>query len=81
MRSPATSRATSPPRLETCRALSLPLDSSPARWAAVRELAASLPSAEFRLVDTGHTPRYEAPAAVAAAVRDVLERTLAERRE
>jgi 3-oxoadipate enol-lactonase len=40
-----------------------------------RELARSLPNAEFRLVETGHTPVYEAPAAVAAAVRDVLART------
>jgi 3-oxoadipate enol-lactonase len=39
-----------------------------------RELAAALPNAEFRLVETGHTPPYEAPVAVAAAVRDVLER-------
>lgn len=28
-----------------------------------------------RLVETGHSPIYEAPAAVAAAVRDVLART------
>jgi pimeloyl-ACP methyl ester carboxylesterase len=40
-----------------------------------RQLARSLPNAEFRLVETGHTPVYEAPAAVAAAVRDVLART------
>jgi pimeloyl-ACP methyl ester carboxylesterase len=40
-----------------------------------RELASSLPNAEFRLVETGHSPVYEAPAAVAAAVRDVLART------
>jgi len=40
-----------------------------------RELARSLPNAEFRLVETGHSPVYEAPAAVAAAVRDVLART------
>lgn len=39
-----------------------------------RELAESLPNAEFRLVDTGHTPVWEAPDAVAAAVRDVLKR-------
>jgi pimeloyl-ACP methyl ester carboxylesterase len=39
-----------------------------------RELAGALPHAEFRLVETGHTPPYEAPAAVAAAVRDVLTR-------
>ena len=37
-----------------------------------RELAAALPNAEFRLVDAGHTPVYETPDAVAAAVRDVL---------
>ena len=40
-----------------------------------RELASSLPNAEFRLVETGHSPVYEAPATVAAAVRDVLART------
>ena len=40
-----------------------------------RQLASSLPNAEFRLVETGHSPVYEAPAAVAAAVRDVLART------
>ena len=40
-----------------------------------RELAGSLPNAEFRLVETGHSPVYEAPAAVAAAVRDVLARS------
>jgi 3-oxoadipate enol-lactonase len=40
-----------------------------------RELASSLPDAEFRLVETGHTPVYGAPGAVAAAVRDVLART------
>jgi pimeloyl-ACP methyl ester carboxylesterase len=40
-----------------------------------RELAASLPDAEFRLIEeAGHTPVYETPDAVAAAVRDVLER-------
>jgi pimeloyl-ACP methyl ester carboxylesterase len=39
-----------------------------------RELADALPNAEFRLVETGHTAPYEAPAAVAAAVRDVLAR-------
>jgi 3-oxoadipate enol-lactonase len=39
-----------------------------------RELAAALPNAEFRLVETGHTPLYEDPAAVASAVRDVLAR-------
>jgi pimeloyl-ACP methyl ester carboxylesterase len=37
-----------------------------------RELAQCLPDAEFRLVDAGHTPVYEAPVAVAAAVRHVL---------
>jgi 3-oxoadipate enol-lactonase len=40
-----------------------------------RELAASLPDAEFRLVEAaGHTPVYETPEVVAAAVRDVLAR-------
>jgi pimeloyl-ACP methyl ester carboxylesterase len=39
-----------------------------------RELAEALPNAEFRLLDTGHTPVYEAPDAVADAVRDVLSR-------
>jgi 3-oxoadipate enol-lactonase len=39
-----------------------------------RELAAQLPDAEFRLVDAGHTPVYETPEAVAAAVRDLLAR-------
>jgi pimeloyl-ACP methyl ester carboxylesterase len=39
-----------------------------------RELAAGLPNAEFRLLETGHTPVYEAPAAAAAALRDVLRR-------
>jgi len=42
-----------------------------------RELAAALPSAEFRLLDTGHTPVYEDPSAVADAVRDVLARSQA----
>ena len=37
-----------------------------------RELAAALPGAEFRLADAGHTPVYETPAFVAAAVRDLL---------
>ncbi len=37
-----------------------------------RELAATLPRAEFRLVESGHTPVYETPATVAAAVRAVL---------
>jgi pimeloyl-ACP methyl ester carboxylesterase len=41
-----------------------------------RELAASLPDAEFRLVqNAGHTPVYETPEVVAGAVRDVLART------
>ena len=40
-----------------------------------RELARSLPNAEFRLVEAGHTPVYETPDAVAAAVRDMLART------
>jgi pimeloyl-ACP methyl ester carboxylesterase len=40
-----------------------------------RELTASLPDAEFRLVaEAGHTPVYETPEVVAAAVRDVLAR-------
>jgi 3-oxoadipate enol-lactonase len=40
-----------------------------------RELAASLPDAEFRLVEAaGHTPVYETPEVVAAAVRDLLAR-------
>jgi 3-oxoadipate enol-lactonase len=39
-----------------------------------RELAAALPNAEFRLLDTGHTPIYEDPGAVAVAVRDLLSR-------
>ena len=37
-----------------------------------RELAAALPHAEFRLAEAGHTPVYETPAFVAAAVRDLL---------
>ena len=40
-----------------------------------RELADALPNAEFRLVDAGHTPVYETPDAVAAAVRDLSERS------
>jgi len=41
-----------------------------------RELAASLPNAEFRLIENaGHTPVYETPEVVAGAVRDVLART------
>jgi 3-oxoadipate enol-lactonase len=40
-----------------------------------RELAASLPDAGFRLAEAaGHTPVYETPEVVAAAVRDVLSR-------
>jgi pimeloyl-ACP methyl ester carboxylesterase len=39
-----------------------------------RELAQSLPDADFLLVDAGHTPVYETPDAVAACVRDVLKR-------
>jgi 3-oxoadipate enol-lactonase len=39
-----------------------------------RELARALPDAEFRLADSGHTPVWEAPDVVAAAVRDVLAR-------
>ncbi len=37
-----------------------------------QELARALPRAQFRLLDAGHTPVYETPDAVAAAVRDVL---------
>ena len=41
-----------------------------------RELAASLPDAEFRLIENaGHTPVYETPEVVAGAVRNVLART------
>jgi 3-oxoadipate enol-lactonase len=53
------------------------------RWAAPlppeqgRELARSLPQAEFRLVDAGHTPVYETPGTVAAAVCDLLRRVQA----
>jgi pimeloyl-ACP methyl ester carboxylesterase len=39
-----------------------------------RELARSLPAADFVLVDAGHTPVFETPDAVAACVRDVLRR-------
>jgi 3-oxoadipate enol-lactonase len=39
-----------------------------------QELARSLPNANFLLVEAGHTPVYETPDAVAAAVRDVLKR-------
>ncbi len=42
-----------------------------------RELASSLPDAEFRLAETGYSPVCEAPAAVATAVREVLARTRA----
>jgi 3-oxoadipate enol-lactonase len=38
------------------------------------ELARSLPNAEFRLVEAGHTPVYETPSAVADAVRVLLAR-------
>jgi pimeloyl-ACP methyl ester carboxylesterase len=38
------------------------------------ELARSLPNAEFRLVEAGHTPVYETPSAVADAVRALLAR-------
>ena len=38
------------------------------------ELARSLPNAEFRLVEAGHTPVYETPGAVADAVRVLLTR-------
>jgi pimeloyl-ACP methyl ester carboxylesterase len=40
-----------------------------------RELASALPNAEFRFAETGHTPPYEDPPAVAAAILDVLART------
>jgi pimeloyl-ACP methyl ester carboxylesterase len=39
-----------------------------------RDLAAALPNAEFRLAEAGHTPVYETPDFVAAAVRDLLTR-------
>jgi len=39
-----------------------------------RELARSLPNADFLLVEAGHTPVYETPDAVAGCVRDVLKR-------
>jgi pimeloyl-ACP methyl ester carboxylesterase len=39
-----------------------------------QELARSLPNAEFRLVEAGHTPVYEVPGAVADAVRSLLTR-------
>jgi pimeloyl-ACP methyl ester carboxylesterase len=42
-----------------------------------RELAHALPGAEFWLADTGHTPVWEAPGLMAAAVRRVLARTQA----
>jgi pimeloyl-ACP methyl ester carboxylesterase len=42
-----------------------------------RELAAALPSAQFRLLETGHTPVYEDPGSVADAVLDVLSRASA----
>jgi pimeloyl-ACP methyl ester carboxylesterase len=39
-----------------------------------RELACALPEAEFRLAEAGHTPVYETPGFVAAAVRDLVAR-------
>lgn len=39
-----------------------------------KELAASIPGASLRLLETGHTPVYEAPQAVAAELLAVLER-------
>jgi pimeloyl-ACP methyl ester carboxylesterase len=39
------------------------------------ELARALPDAEFRLLESGHTPVYETPDAVADAIRDLLSRT------
>jgi 3-oxoadipate enol-lactonase len=44
------------------------------------ELAAALPGAEFRLADAGHTPVYETPEFVAAAVRDLAARAIQPRR-
>jgi 3-oxoadipate enol-lactonase len=38
------------------------------------ELARSLPDAEFRLAESGHTPVYETPDTVAAAVRALITR-------
>ena len=40
-----------------------------------RELAQALPRAEFRLAEAGHTPVYETPELVAAAVRDLIRAT------
>jgi 3-oxoadipate enol-lactonase len=40
-----------------------------------RELAGALPNAEFRLAEAGHTPVYETPEFVAAAVRDLIRAT------
>lgn len=37
-----------------------------------RDLAAALPNAQFRLLDTGHTPVHEDPTTVADAVRALL---------
>lgn len=42
--------------------------------AQARELAEAIPGARLRLLDTGHTPVYEAPAAVAEEVRALLVR-------
>ncbi len=39
-----------------------------------RDLAAALPNAEFRLLETGHTPIYEDPASVADAIRALAAR-------
>jgi pimeloyl-ACP methyl ester carboxylesterase len=39
-----------------------------------RELARSLPDAEFRLAESGHTPAYETPDVVADAVRALIAR-------
>ncbi|TCK21494.1 alpha/beta fold hydrolase [Pseudonocardia endophytica] len=41
-----------------------------------RELADALPDAELRIVEAGHTPVHETPDVVAAAVLDVVGRSL-----
>ncbi|HEY1699999.1 MAG TPA: alpha/beta hydrolase [Trebonia sp.] len=41
-------------------------------WEQGRELSGALPNAEFRVLEAGHTPVYETPGDVAAAVRDLL---------
>lgn len=42
---------------------------------AARDLAARLPNSEYREIDAGHLIPFEAPGAVAAAIRDLVERT------